>query len=215
VKERGQAMTEFTIILPLLLLMFIGVVEVGWAIRGYMVLLQASREAARYATRQDVADLWGEDDDQAYRLVFSHFRVAGGFDNATIIIHRYEAYTGKTCTSIPCNSSCATEDISDNSSDFFVSQDGITRTSRFNDQSRLDRLMRENHELNCEKELRYYQMCLNWPGETQDSCKQLTLANVNTDFDNDSVLIEAFYDQPMLTRFRKIPLWVYTQMRIP
>ena len=44
--ERGQSLVEMAIIAPLLLLMFIGVLEVGWAIRGYVVLLNAAAALA-------------------------------------------------------------------------------------------------------------------------------------------------------------------------
>jgi Flp pilus assembly protein TadG len=43
----GQSLVEMAFITPLLLLMFIGVLEVGWAIRGYIVLLNADREGTR------------------------------------------------------------------------------------------------------------------------------------------------------------------------
>jgi Flp pilus assembly protein TadG len=46
-RERGQSLVETALILPILLLMFIGVLEVGWALRGYLTLLNASREALR------------------------------------------------------------------------------------------------------------------------------------------------------------------------
>ena len=36
--EKGQSLVEMAIITPLLLLLFIGVIEVGWAIRGYIRL---------------------------------------------------------------------------------------------------------------------------------------------------------------------------------
>ena len=54
--DRGQSLVEMAIITPLLLLLFIGVLEVGWAIRGYIVLLNADREATRFATRGQYLD---------------------------------------------------------------------------------------------------------------------------------------------------------------
>lgn len=50
-KQNGQSMVEFAIILPVFLLMLLGVFEVGWALRGYLVLANVDREAARFASR--------------------------------------------------------------------------------------------------------------------------------------------------------------------
>ena len=49
--EINPGEVEMAIISPLLFLLFIGVLEVGWAIRGYIVLLNADREATRFAAR--------------------------------------------------------------------------------------------------------------------------------------------------------------------
>lgn len=57
--ERGQSLVEMTIIVPLLLLMFLGLIEVGWAIRGYMVLLSTNREMVRFAARGEYLDFGG------------------------------------------------------------------------------------------------------------------------------------------------------------
>ena len=50
-KEVGQALLETALIAPLLIFMLIGVFEVGWALRGYLLLANANREAARFAVR--------------------------------------------------------------------------------------------------------------------------------------------------------------------
>jgi hypothetical protein len=49
--KKGQSLVEMTLIAPLLLLMFLGVVEVGWALRSFIVLQNANREATRFAAR--------------------------------------------------------------------------------------------------------------------------------------------------------------------
>lgn len=48
-RQRGVAMVEFAIALPLLLLLLLGVAEFGRMLFHYNGLLQASRDAARYA----------------------------------------------------------------------------------------------------------------------------------------------------------------------
>lgn len=233
--DKGQSLTEMAVIAPLLLLMFIGVVEVGWALRGYMIALQASREAARYAVRGDIAEFWpvagalnDEEaalEEQGYQAVFNHFWLA--FDHSprtadpedlTVIIHRYRAYTGRTCEILPCNNSCSNPYKDDDQGGYWVRRQGPERESRIDDDAQLARLLEENLVLNCQKELRYFEICLNWPGETEASCRE-KVEGVNTDFAADSILVEVFFDQPQLTGFYffadPIQLWVQTTMRIP
>ena len=47
--ERGQATVEFALLLPLMLGLTIGVVQVGLVVRAQMLVVQAAREAARNA----------------------------------------------------------------------------------------------------------------------------------------------------------------------
>ncbi len=49
--DAGQSLVEFAIILPVLILMLLGVFEVGWALRGYLTLANVNREATRFAAR--------------------------------------------------------------------------------------------------------------------------------------------------------------------
>ena len=51
-QQQGVAMIEFAIALPLLLLLLLGVAEFGRMLFHYNTLLQASRDAARYAAGQ-------------------------------------------------------------------------------------------------------------------------------------------------------------------
>lgn len=53
-KQRGQSLVELTITLPLLLLMFLGLIVVGSLMNQYMQLLGETRDAARYGARNDV-----------------------------------------------------------------------------------------------------------------------------------------------------------------
>jgi len=48
-KQKGQGMTEFALILPLLLLLLLGVIEAGRVIWAYITVQNAAREATRYA----------------------------------------------------------------------------------------------------------------------------------------------------------------------
>jgi Flp pilus assembly protein TadG len=47
-KERGQAMVEFALVLPLLLLLVCAIIDFGWIYCNQLVINNASREAARY-----------------------------------------------------------------------------------------------------------------------------------------------------------------------
>jgi len=47
--NRGQALVEFALVLPVLLLLIIGSMEFGLVINQYMVLAEAAREGARSA----------------------------------------------------------------------------------------------------------------------------------------------------------------------
>lgn len=113
-RERGQSLVETALILPILLLMFIGVLEVGWALRGYLTLLNSSREAARFVARGQYVDF--SDPDRAlvgYGLVVSQtdFSLAGQMDvhftgpetNATLILTHYLIKTSPPCDTPPCN----------------------------------------------------------------------------------------------------------------
>ncbi|MBN1487676.1 MAG: pilus assembly protein [Anaerolineae bacterium] len=60
-KEKGQSVVEFAMVVPLLILLMLGIAEVGYAFYSYMVLANANREAVRFAARgrytaQDVTD---------------------------------------------------------------------------------------------------------------------------------------------------------------
>ena len=55
-KERGQSVVELALILPLLILIAIGVVEAGYAMRNHLVLSAANREGIRFAARGRFAD---------------------------------------------------------------------------------------------------------------------------------------------------------------
>jgi hypothetical protein len=68
--QKGQALVETAIIAPVLIFLMIGVFEVGWALRSYLVLTNANREAARFAVRQDYLNF--ESDAIGYERVWTH-----------------------------------------------------------------------------------------------------------------------------------------------
>lgn len=52
-KSRGQSIVEFTILLPLLLMLLSSLIEFGFAINEYLDLIDTTREAARWLSDQD------------------------------------------------------------------------------------------------------------------------------------------------------------------
>lgn len=54
--ERGQGLLELAIILPVLLILLMGLVEIGYALRDYLVVVNASREGCRFAARGRYSD---------------------------------------------------------------------------------------------------------------------------------------------------------------
>jgi Flp pilus assembly protein TadG len=55
-KEHGQSVVELALILPLLIVIAIGVVEAGYAMRNHLVVSAANREGIRFAARGRFTD---------------------------------------------------------------------------------------------------------------------------------------------------------------
>ena len=55
-KRRGQALAEFAVAVPILVLLLFGLIEVGFMIKSKMVLQDAVREAARYGAQAGTFD---------------------------------------------------------------------------------------------------------------------------------------------------------------
>jgi Flp pilus assembly protein TadG len=54
--QRGQALLELVVILPVLLILLMGLVEIGYALRDYLVVVNACREGCRFAARGRFGD---------------------------------------------------------------------------------------------------------------------------------------------------------------
>lgn len=93
--ERGQALVEFAIVLPLLLLLLLGIVDFARAWNVFEVLTDAAREGARVAvvyqpstTEQDVRDT----------IIEAGQRTAISIDPADITITGFHAGRGTQAT---------------------------------------------------------------------------------------------------------------------
>jgi len=84
-RQRGQSMAELALVLPLLLMILVAMVEVGWAMRAQLTVATASREGARFASRRVFE--YEEIQEVVYVAMLSLHPVFDGPDaNATIII---------------------------------------------------------------------------------------------------------------------------------
>jgi hypothetical protein len=237
--QKGQSLVEMAIIAPLLLLLFIGVLEVGWAIRGYIVLVNADREATRFAARGRYLDFSQTDrNDVGYGTVLSHtldsisqrlpFDVVSGDPNGTLIISHYLVDTGKPCQDPPCNDDCAADHnnkngLCDCSSperrepdypyDDMVLHPGMPGYQHFIAFYGIPRESRVNPD-ELVTQLKEENDAFNCTLNVQDPLAPWSINSV--------VVVESFYDQPQLlgvpfisNHFTDpVPLYVHTMMRI-
>jgi Flp pilus assembly protein TadG len=70
-RERGANLVEFALVLPLLLLMLVGVADLGRAFTTYIAITNAAREGARYASR------WPNYRDQIVEAVIEEAALSG------------------------------------------------------------------------------------------------------------------------------------------
>ena len=134
--KAGQSMVETAIAMPLLILMFLGVLEVGWALRGYLVLANVNRESVRFAVKTGTLD-FSQTDPVAigYGFVMSHTMASladqldlhfdGPETNATMILSHFVIDTGLPCATFSggtyvfdsANCDCTDGDTSDSDGD--------------------------------------------------------------------------------------------------
>jgi hypothetical protein len=160
--SRGQSLVETAFIAPLLLLMFIGVLEVGWALRNQVVLQNATREAARFAARGRYLDFSKTNVDQiGYPYVVQHeldsiagqipLSVAPGNANSTIIISHVLVDTGRCGggTSDDLVLSPLTPGYG-----HFMAVFGLPQASRVDFNALVQQMRTENEQFNCDLQAR-------------------------------------------------------------
>jgi Flp pilus assembly protein TadG len=54
--ERGQSLAEFSLVLPILLLLIIGIVEVGNGLNSYLTVVDAARDGARLGAKGSASE---------------------------------------------------------------------------------------------------------------------------------------------------------------
>jgi hypothetical protein len=155
--KKGQSLVEMALIAPLLLLMFLGVVEVGWALRNFIVVQNGTREATRFAARGrylDFSKILPEE--IGYPSVLQHEldSIAGqvplnvaGSPNGTVIISHILVDTGK------CGGGTLDDLILTPSTPgygHFLAAYGQPRPSRVDFRAEAERMRQENEAFNCD-----------------------------------------------------------------
>jgi Flp pilus assembly protein TadG len=82
---RGQSLIEFALALPAFLILFLGLIEVALILRSQLVLTNANREAARYASR----GLYTDEEIAAKAVDAFAGQLPNYKDNTSITITRY------------------------------------------------------------------------------------------------------------------------------
>jgi hypothetical protein len=211
-KQKGQSLVETALVAPILLLMFLGVIEVGWALRNFVAVQNANREAARFAARGRYLDFSQiSADDIGYAYVVQHeldslsgqvpLDVSGGTPNGTIIVSHVLVDTGA------CGSGTEDDLIltpATSGYGFFQAVYGLPQASQVDFAALGQEMAAENETFNCDLAERN-------PG---------AIPSVNS-----AIVVETYYAHPLLvgtpilTTF--LPnsdgdLWLYTKtvMRI-
>lgn len=117
--QAGQSLVEMAITAPILIFLLIGVFEVGWALRGYLILTNVNREITRFAIRPGYLNYSVKDNNAAtaaqtvgYDKVLSYtyttlaeqlpLEFSTG-QTSTLIISHFVADTGLPCVDADSN----------------------------------------------------------------------------------------------------------------
>jgi len=186
--HKGQSLVEMAILAPILLILFLGVVEVGWTLRDFVAVQSANREAARFGARGRYLDFSQTNLDQiGYPLVIQHeldslagqlgMNVGAADPNATVIVSHVLVDTG------PCHGGA--DDPLDNmiltpytpGYGHFMATYGQPRTTRVDFGALVNDMIAENVQFNCDQQAR----------------NPTAIPSVNS-----VVIVETFYEHPLL-----------------
>ena len=92
-KEDGQALVEFALIMPFLLLFLVGIIEFGRAWNEHEVLTDATREGARQAAVFDPAIT-----EDSIRNVITNALAASNITADSIVLNNWDGGTGSPLT---------------------------------------------------------------------------------------------------------------------
>lgn len=54
--ERGQALAEFALVIPVLLILLVGIVEIGYGLNSYLTVVDSARDGARLGAKGSASD---------------------------------------------------------------------------------------------------------------------------------------------------------------
>ncbi len=97
-RERGQALVEFAFIVPIFLILLLGIVDFGWALKSWITVTNATREGARMgAVGWDLGEFSdcndsGADDSTVVGRTCS--ALAASVDNVDYVTATYEERNG-------------------------------------------------------------------------------------------------------------------------
>lgn len=235
---RGQSLVEMAITAPILILMLIGVFEVGWALRGYLVLVNVNREITRFAVRPGYLDFSTRPD-----VITSYMRVRGWVDtavteqlpldfdkdtgNSTMIVSHIVVDTGQSCDG-PC-------DLAD-CDKFDPDHDDYDATWVTDHEFKADNIIIHPDDYDYQAARFGPSQTVTGPRNTRQDYQEIAqqMQGKNNAFNckitvkggvssaNNIIITELFYDQPQLFGFPLIsnpftdpvPLYTHTTMRL-
>jgi hypothetical protein len=241
-KGEGQSLVEMAIAAPLLILMFLGVFEVGWALRGYLVLVNVNRESARFAVKNATLDFSVKDPNQVgYNVVLSHttsslakqlpMEFIAPISNSTMILSHMVIDTGLPCVKMSggapivpyqFESTCNCTESNPDATQWFTRDDlilhpglpGYAYYTKTYGKPRASRISGGDFAKESKK------LALE---NNQFNCTiQKTGGGVNEKSINNVIVVETLYDQPQLlgvpiisNRFTDpVPFYTHTAMRV-
>ncbi|MCB0193118.1 MAG: pilus assembly protein [Anaerolineae bacterium] len=241
-EEKGQSLVELVIVTPLLIFLMIGVFEVGWVLRGYLVLVNVNREITRYAirpgymnfsTQTNIDDSWQRIREWVDTAVTGqlplNFETTDVDDddpdvgNATLIISHLVADTGFPCEDFSNPAACdCTQFESNPSANPFPQDDLVIHPGMSKFAYQATRIGPEETATG-QRETRqnYDEIIASMVAQNNEfNCQILKRGGVPSA--NNLIITELFYDQPQLFGFPLIsnpftdpvPLYTHTTMRM-
>ena len=89
--EKGQSLVEFAILLPVLIMLLVGIVEIGWGLNSYLTVVDSARDGARLGSKGSATDA-----EITALVVREAERLDGGVLPSNISIVRATAADGST-----------------------------------------------------------------------------------------------------------------------
>lgn len=235
--EKGQSLVELAIVAPILIFMLIGVFEVGWALRGYLVLTNVNREITRFAIRPGYLDYSIKDGTKVgYEKVYS-YTFASVSDQlpldfttgqtSTLIISHLVVDTGLPCRpeDIGTNDCNCNQFLTDPNYNPFPEDDLILHplTPTYEDFYTRTFPDPATAAVTFTTRLSYTQMAAELAQENNKfNCELLSKGTGTLPSSNNIIVTELFFNQPQLFGFPLIsnpltdpvPMYTHTAMRM-